>query len=243
MRVKPLLAVLASVVSAALSAPTAASGDTIIDTIGLNRGSVHSFGAPDIATFGQTVTVPATDTVLDSFTFLFAREADELTRITFRGEVYAWDGAKATGPSLWESAPRTVEFPSNDLREITFETGGVALVPGAQYVLFASVSKDYEQNTGRNRTGWGFLDQLDGYAGGGFVWLADSGDESRWTTDPWVVFPNSVDLAFKAVFSLAVPTSQDQCRDGGWRAYGIFKNQGDCVSFVATGGRNQPSEP
>jgi DNA-binding beta-propeller fold protein YncE len=37
-----------------------------------------------------------------------------------------------------------------------------------------------------------------------------------------------------------VPTSKDQCKDGGWRDYPGFKNQGDCVSFVATGGRNPP---
>ncbi len=40
-----------------------------------------------------------------------------------------------------------------------------------------------------------------------------------------------------------LPTSKAQCRNGGWRAYGVFKNQGDCVSFVATGGKNPPSGP
>ena len=35
-------------------------------------------------------------------------------------------------------------------------------------------------------------------------------------------------------------TSKEQCRDGGWQSFG-FKNQGDCVSFVATGGKNPPS--
>jgi hypothetical protein len=39
-----------------------------------------------------------------------------------------------------------------------------------------------------------------------------------------------------------LPTSKNQCKDGGWRTFGTaFKNQGDCVSFVATRGRNQPS--
>jgi hypothetical protein len=39
----------------------------------------------------------------------------------------------------------------------------------------------------------------------------------------------------------ALPTSKDQCKKGGWQTYGVFKNQGDCVSFVATGGRNPPA--
>jgi hypothetical protein len=38
------------------------------------------------------------------------------------------------------------------------------------------------------------------------------------------------------------PTRKDQCKHAGWRNFGsMFKNQGDCVSFVATGGKNPPS--
>ena len=38
------------------------------------------------------------------------------------------------------------------------------------------------------------------------------------------------------VFDAApVPTSKDQCKDGGWRNFPQFKNQGDCVSFVENG--------
>jgi FG-GAP-like repeat/FG-GAP repeat len=39
----------------------------------------------------------------------------------------------------------------------------------------------------------------------------------------------------------AVPTSKAQCKNGGWQTFGIFKNQGDCVSFVATKGGNPPA--
>ena len=37
----------------------------------------------------------------------------------------------------------------------------------------------------------------------------------------------------------ASPTSKEQCKNGGWRDYAsLFKNQGDCVSFIANeGGR------
>ena len=35
-------------------------------------------------------------------------------------------------------------------------------------------------------------------------------------------------------------TSKEQCKDGGWQSFG-FKNQGGCVSVVATGGKNAPS--
>jgi streptogramin lyase len=38
----------------------------------------------------------------------------------------------------------------------------------------------------------------------------------------------------------SAPTTADQCKDGGWQIYGIFKNQGDCVSYVVTGTHNPP---
>jgi hypothetical protein len=39
-----------------------------------------------------------------------------------------------------------------------------------------------------------------------------------------------------------LPTSKEQCINGGWRNYPGFTNQGDCVSFVATGGKNPPAQ-
>ena len=40
-----------------------------------------------------------------------------------------------------------------------------------------------------------------------------------------------------------LPTSVDQCKNGGWKTFGVFKNQGDCVSFVASKGKHPPSLP
>ena len=37
-----------------------------------------------------------------------------------------------------------------------------------------------------------------------------------------------------------LPQTKDDCKNDGWEQFGIFKNQGDCVSYVATGGTNQP---
>jgi hypothetical protein len=47
---------------------------------------------------------------------------------------------------------------------------------------------------------------------------------------------------FTIVDAKPLPTSKDQCKNGGWRDFGVFKNQGDCVSFVATGGKNPPGK-
>jgi hypothetical protein len=66
------------------------------------------------------------------------------------------------------------------------------------------------------------------------------------TPSPCVPFPGMVDFPVSSgnvvvADAPALPVSKAQCKDGGWRAYGVFKNQGDCVSFVATGGKNQPA--
>lgn len=50
------------------------------------------------------------------------------------------------------------------------------------------------------------------------------------------VYPESASVPF----SITGPTSADQCKNGGWQVFGIFKNQGDCVSYVASGGKNPP---
>ena len=71
-------------------------------------------------------------------------------------------------------------------------------------------------------------------------------DDKGWTHP--ALFPgcppcfNQDDLAFQATFSPPLPTSTAQCMQGGWENFGTtFKNQGDCVSFVASGGKNPPS--
>ena len=33
----------------------------------------------------------------------------------------------------------------------------------------------------------------------------------------------------------------NQCKQGGWRTFGIFRNQGDCMSFFSTEGKNAPA--
>jgi hypothetical protein len=52
-------------------------------------------------------------------------------------------------------------------------------------------------------------------------------------------------ITFNGVTEVPVvaPTSFAQCKNGGWKTFTspAFKNQGDCVSFVATGGRNGPN--
>jgi hypothetical protein len=43
-----------------------------------------------------------------------------------------------------------------------------------------------------------------------------------------------------AVVRAPLPSSKDQCKKGGWQRFGVFKSQGECVSFAATQGKNPP---
>jgi len=38
------------------------------------------------------------------------------------------------------------------------------------------------------------------------------------------------------------PTAKEQCKDEGFLIFGVFENQGDCVSFVSTKGKNEPGQ-
>lgn len=43
---------------------------------------------------------------------------------------------------------------------------------------------------------------------------------------------------FAAGFRPAAPAAKDDCKNGGWQRFQGFANQGDCVAYVATKGRN-----
>ena len=260
---RSLLSTLCGVAAISLAAAPGALATTTISNTSLWDGSlVSGFGvsncfAPSFLcytpTYGQTVTVPSTDTTLDSFTFY----ADLPTNLIFRGEVYAWDPStvdpnnpfamgSATGPALYASDQMHTTTYGNGFtpQPITFNIpGGLPLTAGQQYVLFFTTSVDFTANAGITTTSFVGYTSTDTYSGGNWVYVDDSGDPSQWTTKVWtqpaLFFPGQDDLAFQASFSSPLPTSKAQCMDGGWQNFGTtFKNQGDCISFVASGGKH-----
>jgi hypothetical protein len=65
----------------------------------------------------------------------------------------------------------------------------------------------------------------------------------HWACPPGAqIFPLSQNLLDVATGDIVVTdahppllTSKDQCRDGGWRNFPPFKNQGQCIAFVNHG--------
>jgi hypothetical protein len=65
---------------------------------------------------------------------------------------------------------------------------------------------------------------------------------------PGTVHIDNISVNNQVVGSPTGPTSKDECKNGGWQNLlgnngKPFKNQGDCVSFVATGGKNDAAGP
>ena len=88
-----------------------------------------------------------------------------------------------------------------------------------------------------------FLDATPAYQATIFTASGNYSDQGSSTLD---VFTDSAETLIDEVFTssltqpvLISPTSKAQCMNGGWKSFGTsFKNQGDCVSFVATGGKH-----
>jgi hypothetical protein len=162
-------------------------------------GGVSHFGRGSTPTYGQVITIPEGMTRLTRFNFYLTDGGGYMGSLVLRGEVYAWDGSKPTGPPLWEGKPRTVDAESFYRRK-QFRPHGVGeLHPGEQYVIFASVSKDYEECTDDYPLTWGSVPDST-YSDGTFVFINDGGDESRWTSEEWTT-TWGIDLAFKAWLS------------------------------------------
>ena len=163
----------------------------LINTIPSWNGTSYfaDFGVPVTATYGQTITIAPGSAVVSSFAFEIGYCN---ATINFRGEIYAWDGAKATGPSLFES-PVTDVTSSGPFQLVTFNTGGLTLPPGV-YVLFASTSRDQTEAPAAICQ-WGVTPNNTAYPGGNLVLLNNGPTPSQWTTAAWTSV--ALDFAFQ----------------------------------------------
>lgn len=199
--------------AAALAAP--AHADTTIGTASVWDGvqSLMPFGSiygGNTPTYGQTITVPDGDTHLARFAFELDMPAD----VPFRASVYPWDATagRIAGDALWTgSAVTTTAYDRSgaSYQLVSFETGGLALAPGAQVLLVLTTLQDGGTDGAPGYVG-AVLGDTDAYAGGQFVsssaltfgaLLAGSFDSLDGTFVPYA------DTAFSATFSS--PTAYD----------------------------------
>jgi hypothetical protein len=182
--------------SASASVASESKAKAVINTYKSWDGgsSVVPFGCPDTSTYGQVITIPAKKHKLTKFTFYMAGQAAAGQSMVVRGELYAWNGTMATGSAVAESSPQTLAFGDSGIHAVTFKTGSAKVKAGKQYVIFASIDKDYESCTGDYELSWASVDGSV-YAGGDFAFQNNTGAEGNWTTVPWSVIP--IDAAMK----------------------------------------------
>ena len=196
----------ASIALLGFQAPASASVEVLPPTFDTYTGwggaeFVQPWGHPNTTTYGQTITVPAGKKKVRQFSFYMAGNTGT-GDITYRGAVYGWDGSKATN-KVYETKAKTISVTQGDptIQEakIKVPKRKGKVTAGNQYVLFLSVSKDYETTDPGVLSQWAayFSDAL---PGGDVVFLNDGGDESQWTTQPWSVF-TGFDFAFKATLT------------------------------------------
>jgi Bacterial pre-peptidase C-terminal domain len=103
---------------------------------------------------------------------------------------------------------------------------------GTYYLAITSFNND-PLSSGGPIFGFGFpIQGPDGPGGGSPV--------TGWTDEGFASGAYQITLTGTQA---CLPVTKEECRSGGWRNFGVFRNQGDCVSFVATGGKNPPAGP
>jgi uncharacterized protein with beta-barrel porin domain len=188
---------LAGVALLALSAPASAQ---IIDTHPQWNGTtfISSWGPPNTATYGQTITPTASQVRLNAFTFNLSQQSG--TPPQYQAFVYEFNPTtqRIVGPALYTSgvltAPAGAAF-----TPVTINTGNVTLAAGRQYVLFLSTSTQQAQPNAGYR--YGSVGNNTASPGGQFVFQNNGTNFANLSTTNWSTI--AMDLAFTAFLSTA----------------------------------------
>ena len=180
------------IAAAALTYSSPGQAQTI-NTISQWDGSsfISFWGAPNTATYGETITATATLQQLQNFTF----ELNVPAGVNYQAFVYQWNPVSLTitGPALFTSAPAVTPGPGGGVfTPVTVNTGNVPLTPGQQYVLFFTTSTQVNVT----KTGaWGAIFS-NAYTGGYQVYQNNGTNFSQLSSNAWTASGNVLDLAF-----------------------------------------------
>ena len=202
-------------------------------TVNVYSNHLGANGVPDtlLATKTANVTIPwrpATDPTCATATAWRAGDGTCYNGIAFN--------------AVFNLSSLSVTLPNDVIVGIAYNTADYGLAPihaaGPYNSLNVGVptnqtttvgTDDNADNVFQNTSFAGF------YADGGAAGVGIFRQDTNWSPNGTV----SIKITASAP-ALASPTSKDQCLKSGWATFNdpSFKNQGDCVSFVATGGKN-----
>ncbi len=192
--------------AAVISALAASSAAAQTISTGSNGPYWHPFGGPNTATYGETFLSPVGYNQLDQFTFQFQGfdpgTGDDGADLRFYAYLMGWDGSKATGPILYQSA--LTDGTSGGPTTFTFNTGGTAVTPGGLYVAFVNASQFIADNP-NSTAEMQAIEGLTSIPGGGFVYDNNGADFSALTNSTWDAVGLAPDIAFSATFSNGAP--------------------------------------
>lgn len=183
------------------------------------------FGAGNCGSIAiaQTFTAGITGQLdqLDVFVYRDERNTSEPLRVEIHSTVHGEpSGEILATQTLQPQRFGTGPFFVSDFEAVTFDAAA-NVVAGSQYAIVLRET-GVECFVGY----WWAEEPADTY-GAGEIWVK-IGDQ------PWqpATVARAEDFAFRTYVMRATPTSAHQCMRGGWTAFGMFKNQGDCMSWV-----------
>lgn len=156
--------------------------------------------------------------------------SDWRATLGLKAEIWPTDGGGAPiGPALASTLvpPGGVSLVTPDWVAVQF-AAPVLVTAGVRYAIVASAD-------GVEHYPW-LGSEGDPYAGGSYF------TSGSLRLDSWVAETDR-DLAFRT-YLVATPGSKADCKAGGWQFVtdaggNVFKNQGDCVSWIAVGSNNK----
>ena len=173
----PRLAVLVAVLLFAVSG----FADTTYNNFNGYSDFWFPFGNPDTATYGELFTSPNnSDHNLASFTFYMGTPSTPGNIIT-GAYIATWTGSMAGTLRYSSESGGPINYDNLGDEQITINTGGLALNPNTQYVMFLSVSNYYGQSTGEAYASQGT--SIQGL--NGFVFNNNAGDFNSLFTTAW----------------------------------------------------------
>lgn len=154
----------------------------------------HPFGNPNTATYGETFLAPTNgNDFMTDFSLYMAGPATS-GNIVMGAYLATWNGSNA-GTLLWSSTE--INYPNTGNAQLTF-TPGIQLNPGADYIVFLSVSQYYGQSSGESYISGG----NNSCSGCFFAYSNNSGNfNSLFTAGGWSASGLSPDFAFTADFT------------------------------------------